>query len=184
MNFLRHLQRPLATRRVPLPDGALLNFYRGKDPIESIRLGPNMVHGVIMHADGSYTDLGVSENLLTNAGRDDLAAAFNGTAFNAKYMGITTNTDAPSATDTILTSEQTVNGLGRVTCSYAHSGGTATLTMTADWTVTGTVANLHKIGLFDAASSGTLVFVSDLNSNASVVSGDTLQVTDTITLSG
>jgi hypothetical protein len=126
----------------------------------------------------------VSTNLLTNAGRDDLAAAFNGVAFNAKYMGITTDTGAPSATDTTLTSEQSSNGLSRVLCSYAHSGGAATLTMTANWSVTGTVANLHKIGIFDAVSSGTLVFVSDLNSNASVVSGDTLQVTDTITLSG
>jgi hypothetical protein len=164
----------------------LLNLFRRrpKGPRESIHVGRNVVEARIIHADGSVTELGKSYNLLTNGGRDDLAAAFNAVSFNARYMGITTNTAAPAATDTTLVSEQTTNGLSRVLCTYAHSAGTATLTMTANWNVTGTVANLHKIGIFDAVSGGTLVFVSDLNSNASVVSGDTLQVVDTITLSG
>ena len=73
MNF----SRPARPRfgLTPLDDGAILQRIRGGRIEDSLRLGPNHVHAVIIHADGSTTDLGVSQNLLTTAGRDLVAAA-------------------------------------------------------------------------------------------------------------
>jgi hypothetical protein len=263
-----HLLRPNRpeTRIEPLPDGALMSILRRGRVTDTLRFGPNEVHALIIHADGSIDDLGVSHNLLTNAGRD-LAAAGAGApgpaantatstsstsltdtgeswtvdtfkgwtviaeestnnpvignigsnsstvltvdawwgpndaaettpaatcdyiiipTFRPRYMGITADSGAANASNTTLTSEQTGNGLGRALATYAHTGGTATYTMTKSWSVTGTVANLHRIGMFTASNTtaaGVMCFEAVLNADASVVSGDTLQVVQTVTLS-
>lgn len=251
----------------PLADGALLHTYRG-DWRETIRLGPNIWHVAIVHADGSITDIGQSHNLLTNAGRDLLAAALGaagqftganvatatsatsltdtgeswttdqfkgwtviaeettntpvygnvgsntgtvltidawknnddsagttpGSTANyaiyptcrARYMGVSAEGTSPVAGDTTLASEQTGNGLARALATYAHTGGTSTYTLQKSYSVTGTVT-VHKGGLFTASNTtaaGVLVFAANLNADASVINGDTLQVTVTNTLSG
>jgi hypothetical protein len=57
-------------------DGALLLVERGRsksgtrDVIRRLRMGPNHVHAVVTHPDGTVDDLGISINLLTNIGRD------------------------------------------------------------------------------------------------------------------
>jgi hypothetical protein len=266
-----HLIRPSApvsSHLEPLPDGAILSILRGAKVEETLRIGPNEVHAFITHPDGSITDLGVSHNLLTTAGRDLFAAAqghatMKGGALTAssstsatpsgggmtsdqykgwriicpvtglttqpvygnigtnsttvitvdqwwteadvagttpastngyiimptgtpRFMGITADSAAASSSDTTLASEQTTNGLARALATYAHTGGTATYTLQKAFSVTGTVANLHKIGLFtakDTTSGGVLVFEAVLNADASVANGDTLTCTDTITLS-
>ena len=183
MNFLKRLNLPLVVRRAPLPDGALLNFYRGNEVQDSLRIGPNMVHAMVIHPDGTVTDCGVSQNLITDAGIDAVAAAHNGTAFAAKYMAVSNSAVAPSASDTSLASELSTNGFDRDTSTYAHTGGTGTLTMVSSWTATGTVSGIHKMGLFSAASGGTLVYTTAFSVDADVTADDTLEVTDTITLS-
>ena len=53
--------------------------------------------------------------------------------------------------------------------------------------MTSTFTAIHKMGLFtakDTTSAGILVFETVLNQDATVGNGDTLTVTDTITLSG
>src|SRR5258706_14403267 len=44
----------------------------------------------------------------------------------ARFMGLTTDSGAASASDTALTSEITTNGGSRAKAVYAHTGGTAT----------------------------------------------------------
>lgn len=183
MNFLRLLKQPLQIRRAPLPDGALLNFYRGTALQDSLRIGPNMVHALIKHPDGSFTDLGVTENLITDAGIDAVATAHQGTAFRADWMAVSNNASAPSASDTTLTGELSSSGFDRDNSTYAHTPGASTLTLTSSWTATGTVANIHKMGLFTASTSGTLVYTTAFSVDASVTADDTLEVTDTVTLS-
>ena len=268
MNLLRLAKRPLEIVREPLSEGLLMRYMRGSHVQETLRLGPNEVHGIIKHPDGTFTDLGVSHNLLTTVGRDLIAYAMGistgviarntasgttatsltdsgeswttdaykgmtvfaedttsnlifgnigsntGTVLTIDdwqtddgtsatdpgstpeyiiiptcrpiYMGITADTAAASASNTTLTSEQTANGLSRVLCTGAHTGGQATFTLVGSWTATGTVADLHRIGLFTAANTtaaGVMVFESVLNTDASVTTDDTLQVTDTVTLS-
>ena len=63
---------------VSIDDGAVVSLIRGRKISELVRLGTNHVHAAITHPDGSITDLGVSENLLTNIGRDWLADTMGG----------------------------------------------------------------------------------------------------------
>lgn len=102
----------------------------------------------------------------------------------ARYMALTENASAASAADTALTGEITSGGCGRALATYAHTPGTGTYTLVKAYTVTGTFPAIHKMGLFpvSTASVGPLIFETVLNADASVVNGDTLTITETVTL--
>lgn len=76
---------------------------------DGLHLGPDLVHVAIIHgpgrpndwAPGSLEDLGISRNLLTNAGRDLVAAALGATGFGV------TGTVATASTATSLTATGT-----------------------------------------------------------------------------
>src|SRR5216117_1620225 len=62
-------------------DAATIQICRGRKVLESITLGPNMVHAVIIHKNGDIEDLGVSRNVLITSsagGRDQIAALIGG----------------------------------------------------------------------------------------------------------
>ena len=245
-----------------------LAIVRGGRIEQTIHHGPNAWHALIVHADGSYDDLGVSYNLVTTAGLNLLRQAYGNptpkdgalTASSStsatpsggglttdaykgwrvycpvtglttppvygnvgsnsttvltvdgwwvgsadtmtgstpsstagyilmpngapRFMGLTADSGAPAAGDTTLASEQTGNGLSRAKTTYA-AGGNGIYTAQNTFSVTGSVV-VHKGGLFTAANTtaaGTMVFESNLNSDASVINGDSLQVTATVTLS-
>ena len=67
-----------------LNDGAVLSFMRTRAKSGSryadrkVRMGPNYYHVLVTHPDGSFKDLGLSQNLLTNIGRDWMCATFGG----------------------------------------------------------------------------------------------------------
>jgi uncharacterized iron-regulated membrane protein len=126
--------------------------------------------------------------LRTNAGRDWQARVMGDTSSNgsgsyapATYFGVTANGTAPNASDTTLTGEISSGTLARAQGVYAHTNGTGsytvTKTLTSDQTVT-----LQKAALFTASSGGTMAFESLLNAAASMVSGDQIQLTVTVTL--
>lgn len=107
--------------------------------------------------------------------------------FLPRFMGLTTDAAAASASDTTLASEATTGGLARALATYAHSGGTATFTLQKVFSVSGTFTAVHKMGLFTALNTtagGIMVFETVLSQDATVGSGDTLTCTDSITLSG
>ena len=244
----------------------------GHKVAQRIRIGPNNVHAVVIHPDGSWDDCGVSENVMTtanNGGRDQVAAMLGGklgfgvsstiatassatsltatgTPFTtdayigqvviaeestnspvratissnttsvltvdawrngddsagttpastanyniipgnapARYIALTENASAASASSTSLTGEITTGGCGRALGTYAHTLGAATLTLTKSFSVTASFPAIHRAGLFQVstASSALLSFETVLNADANVVSGDTLSVTWTITIS-
>jgi hypothetical protein len=108
-------------------------------------------------------------------------------ACDARFMALTTDAAAASASDTVLASEITTGGCARTKATYAHTAATATYTMQVVFSVTASFTNIHKMGLFTAATLtavGIMVFETVLNQDATVGNGDTLTVTDTITLSG
>jgi hypothetical protein len=146
---------------------------------------PNTVHAVVVRKDGRIEDIGISENLRTNAGTDWLADVMGKTTqpAPAQWIALTANTGAPAAGDTVLTGELSTNGMARAQGVYAHTNGTSTYTITVTFTATGTSSAIHKAGLFNASSAGTLVFETNLSADVSLVSGDTLTVTWTVTLS-
>ena len=103
---------------------------------------------------------------------------------SARYIALTENASAASAASTSLTGEITTGGCGRALGTYAHTLGASTLTLTKSFSVSGTFPAIHRAGLFQVstASSSILSFETVLNADANVISGDTLQVTWTITL--
>lgn len=269
-------------------DGALINIFRQRkksgshESVNKVRMGPNCIHVGITRADGSYENLGVSFNLLTNIGRDWLCGAIGGfspagntvasnistgvsgtsitgtgsvwTASNlatpqlglaglrvyanantstnptvygniisnttnvitidkwwkaddttgttptsgdafivgrggpasSRFMALTTNSSAASASNTVLASEITNNGGERALATYAHTFGAATFTLQKAYTITGTLTAIHRMGLFttlSAAGADPMIFETVLNQDATVGNGDTLTVTDTLTVS-
>lgn len=133
--------------------------------------------------------MGQPTALLTTVGRDAHHAQLYGTsaqpaAFN--YMALTASTTAPAATDTTLTGEITTagGGLVRALSTYAHTAGTNTSTLTKTFTANGSdtlPVTIAQIGVFNAASSGTLGYHTPLNATATLtISGDSLAVTESL----
>lgn len=131
--------------------------------------------------------------MLTNAGRDMVASALGdrsgSRAAAADYLALTANSTSPAAGDTSLTGEIATasGGLIRAQATYAHTGGTATYTLTKTFTANGNDSlpvTIAKVGVFNASSSGTLVWSTLLGTTATIsASGDALTVTETITIS-
>lgn len=127
----------------------------------------------------------------SSAGIDFVAAQLSGAASAtavAKWMALTANATAPAPANTTLAAEITTAGGGllRAIATYAHTASTATYTLTKTFTTNGSdtlPVTIAKIGIFDAASAGTLVFETLLSSTAVLsVSGDAVTVTDTVTI--
>jgi|SRR5688500_838847 len=165
--------------------GAAVQITRGRTIEEQIAaLQPNEVHAMIRRADGTVENLGVSTNLRTTAGLDWQADVMGHATqpVSARWIGLTTNTAAPAAGDTALTGEIAAGGLSRVVGTYAHTPGATSYTITASWTASATHTAVHKAGLFNAASGGTMAFETNLNADATLASGDQLQVTWTVNI--
>jgi hypothetical protein len=125
--------------------------------------------------------------LRTNSGRDwqcrlmgDPSSNATGYFAPATWMGVTANNNNPIATETALPGEITVGTLARAQGSFAHTTGTASYTVTKTFTSDQNIV-LNKSGLFTASTGGTMVFTSRLNEPATVVSGDQVQTTTTVT---
>lgn len=122
-------------------------------------------------------------NLLTNAGRDFACAQAYGTpGAAAQYIALSTNTGGASTSHTSLADEIATGGLERAIGAYAHTGGTATCTISKTFTASATHTAVQLGGLFNASSSGTLVHENTFTA-ATLLSGDTLAVTVAITVS-
>lgn len=131
--------------------------------------------------------------MLTNAGKDMIASAIGdrsgSRAAVADYLALTANATAPGAGDTTLTAEIATGGGGliRAQATYAHTNGQSTYTLTKVFTANGSDSlpvTVAKVGVFNASSSGALVWETLLGTTATLsASGDALTVTETITLS-
>lgn len=127
-----------------------------------------------------------------NSGTDFQAAVMATTGSQpapANYMAVSANATAPSAVNTTLPGEITTagGGLVRAQATYAHTTGVASYTLTKTFTANGSdtlPVTLAKIGIFNASSSGTLVFETLLNATATLsASGDNTTITETVSLS-
>lgn len=142
---------------------------------------------------GSNTSTALTVDAWRNA--DDSAGTTPGSTANYfiipsarfRYMGLTENASAASAASTTLTGEITTGGALRSLATYAHTGATATFTLAKTFSITATFPAIHKMALFTASNTtagGVEGYESVLNADANVVSGDSLAVTDTVTVSG
>ena len=124
----------------------------------------------------------------TFAGRDwqarvmgDTASNATGSYASATFIGLTADTTAPSTASTVLTGELTGGTMGRAQATYAHTNGTASYTLTRNFTSDRNVV-AAKIGIFNAISGGTLCFETMLDATADLKNGDTIQIVETVTL--
>jgi hypothetical protein len=130
------------------------------------------------------------EALRTNAGADfqsrvmgDTASTGTGSYAAANWIALTTDATAPAVGDTTLTSELTLSGLGRAQAVYAHTAAATTYTLTKTFTSSdGTNRTINKVGVFNASSAGTLVFETAVPTPPTLVSGDSLTVTETVSI--
>jgi hypothetical protein len=114
-----------------------------------------------------------------------------GGIISARFMALSTNGGAAAYTDTTLTSEVNASNVSRTKATFARgsnpASGSGSFTQQVVWSPNGTISAIHKMGLFGdstAASAGPMIFETVLNADATVANGDTLTVTDSITLSG
>lgn len=131
--------------------------------------------------------------MLTTAGKDFVASALGDSsgsrAAAATYIALTANNSSPAAGDTTLTGEITTasGGLIRAAATYAHTGGASTYTLTKTFTANANDSlpvTIAKIGVFNAASSGSMPWTTLLSTTATVSAvGDALTITETITIS-
>jgi len=125
-------------------------------------------------------------NLLTNGGRDFIHnQAYTNTSAGTRgsgFVAVTTDAAAAAATDTVLATEITTNGLARADAdTKTHTTGTNVTTIEHTYTATGTHTAVVKSGLFNAASVGTMTH-ENVFDTVTLQTNDTLKVTWTLTL--
>ncbi len=102
----------------------------------------------------------------------------------ASWMALTSSVFTPATTDTTLAGELTGSGLGRAVGTWAHTAGASTFTLVHLWTATGS-ATIWNEAIFSAATTtagGAMPFESAEPTPPSLLSGDTLQNTVTVTI--
>jgi len=102
----------------------------------------------------------------------------------AFYLAVTSDATGPSASDTTLTSEATSNGFARKIATWSHSAAATTYVLQTVFSATGTLT-VNKEAVFGAANptaGGVMPFESAEPSPPTLISGDTLTQTCTITI--
>jgi hypothetical protein len=131
-------------------------------------------------------------NLLTNAGKDLLhnygyiyVAADTVTTIGANFIALTEATITPGVTDTTLSSEIATNGLSRAAATTkTHTPAANTSVISKTFTASGSFTSVLASALFTASSVGTMVHEANFSTGSgTLISGDQLAVTWTITLS-
>ena len=110
----------------------------------------------------------------------------------APFIALNTNATAPAATDTMATFatnelQAAGGGLIRARATYSHTLGAASYSLTNTWTANandGASNTVNKIGVCNSPKAGTglLTFETAVPSPPTLVSGDTIQITETINI--
>lgn len=103
------------------------------------------------------------------------------------WMAVTENSGAPAAGDTTLTAELNAasGGLNRTIATWSHTLGTNSYALAKTYTVNANDSppkTPAKMGLFNTANGGRLVFETLISNPPALISGDQLTVTDTVTI--
>jgi hypothetical protein len=102
----------------------------------------------------------------------------------AAWLAVTSSSFTPANTDTTLSGELTSNGFTRAVGTWAHTAAASTYTLVHLWTATGTqtINNEAVFGAANTTAGGVMPFESAEPSPPTLVSGDTLQNTITVTV--
>lgn len=178
------------------------NFGVSETQTQPTATGKFLGHVEVVAADanGNIIAYRQSDNTVTNVGHNCIAKAVwptgdystgsqpcSGTPAEPKYIALTNTAITPGATDTSLSGEITLNGLGRAAGTpsafqVASAGTTSTIAQVQNVFTASGAQSAQAAGLFDAASSGNM-FADNTFTAVSLNTGDTLTVTWKITLS-
>jgi hypothetical protein len=111
----------------------------------------------------------------------DPASDATGAYKPGSYIGLTADVVAPVVGDLALAGEITVGTLARSLATYAHLDGTNVYTLTKSFT-SDQVVTINKTGVFNAPTGGTLCFEGLVPVPPNMQSGDSIQITATITI--
>ena len=103
----------------------------------------------------------------------------------ASWMALSANVFAPATGDTTLVGELTTNGFLRAVGTYAHTATASTYTLVHLWTCTGgstTITNEAQFGAANVTAGGVMPFESAEPSPPTLINGDTLTNTVTVTI--
>jgi hypothetical protein len=156
--------------------------------------GPNAsgvgstVFGVIV----SNTATALTVDQWYNAGTGAAGTTPNGTCsylippgqFPALFMAVSATVYAPLNTDTTLSGELTTNGFTRAIGTWAHTAAATTYTLQHTWTASGSeqLQIEAQFGACNTTAGGVMPFENTIPSPPPMVSGDTVQLTVTITI--
>lgn len=130
----------------------------------------------IRGTDGNVRDSWTVDNLVTNAGKAQLALLTgDASAVPFTYIAVGTSATAVAATDTTLTAEIVDTGLERAAGTVSRITTTVandTFQITKTWTATGS-KTIEEVGVFNAASAGTMLSHA-LTTSKAVSSGETI----------
>jgi hypothetical protein len=125
-------------------------------------------------------------NVKTTAGIDFTFAQTYGTsgaqANGLCYIALSNDTLTETSASTTLSTEITLNGLGRAIGTYAHTTGQSTATIAKTFTCVNNPQAAQKAALFSASSNGTMHHALAFTQRSLQVN-DQLAVTFTITIS-
>lgn len=150
----------------------------GDDGIERVYLAPKIQYNYNSRVD---VGAGIAAYLLSGSNLDSLTSPAV-----PKYIALSTSSLTPAHTDTTLTGETSVAGLGRsagtiqnYVAPTALDGG-ASFDIYHAFTLTGAPTTIVSTGLFDASSGGNLFAEVNFASSAAMGTDDVLQTTWTI----
>jgi hypothetical protein len=130
----------------------------------------------IRDVDGNIKDSWTVDNIVTNAGKAQLALLTgDASAVPFTYLAVGTSATAVAATDTTLTAEITDSGLERAAGTVSRVTTTVTndtFQITKTWTASGS-KTVEEVGVFNAASAGTMLSHA-LTTSKAVTAGETL----------
>lgn len=162
----------------------LLEVYSGINLLE--RFAPRVDLVVVHRRNGEVLDVQRHAGVLTNIGKDwvedQLSDSPSATTI-AKYVSCSADTAAGmSAASTELTNELAANGFTRAAGTYA-STGVGAWTVTKEFTSSGTqTVQLYGLQWDTTAESDNNLLCYDTSSAKNTVSGDTLEVTWTLSV--
>lgn len=101
----------------------------------------------------------------------------------ASWLALSADATTPTSAYTALVSELTTNGFSRAVGTYSHTAAATTYSLVKLFTASGT-STINTEGVFGSAVSatGVLPFVAAETSPPTLVSGDTLTQTVTVTI--
>ncbi len=123
-------------------------------------------------------------NVKTNAGKNFIHAQYLSTGPGGNglnYIALSNDTVTETSASTTLSNEIAANGLTRAIGAYAHTADADTSTIIKAFTASG-AQSVKKAALFSASSGGTMNHVLALSATRSLITGDILTVTFTITI--